>query len=553
MNKQTKLLPMMALAVIILLSACSKKSNTQGRYVPANATAAMLINGASLNEKLPWSEIKNNQWFAEMQQDTTLSAFTKKLLDNPENSGVNTKKDFILFYVTDTTGAYGSVQGTLTDAAKFKTALQEASKNGKETVADGYTYYTDDNTCVAYNKEKFFVSMELGDYNNLANVAPISMDSTTEPYVAPAKKVDVLAKTKALIAMAEDNTLAKNEKFSELMATKGDAHIWINAEYANNANSLGSMAAVVNLSKLYKGAISTATLNFDNGAINMDVKSYAGKEMTELYEKYSGGKIDKTMLQSIPSQNVAGLFAFNFKPEGVKAFVKLLNLDGMLNLGAAQAGFNLDDFVKANKGDILLAVTDLGKDSVTKQQDAKVLFAASIGDKPSFTKIIDAGKKYGAAVPPDMGKLINYNINDTYFAMSNDKNTTQSFLAGGTKANNAAFMDKILGSSFGGYANLQYIIKNIPTSNDTLDIAEQNLSLKMWDNVIINGGGYSNKSLSQHWEINLMDKSTNSLKQLNAYTGAMAIIEKKKAVVQAKFWNDTEVEVAPPVAERTIR
>ena len=34
-------------------------------------------------------------------------------------------------------------------------------------------------------------------------------------------------------------------------------------------------------------------------------------------------------------------------------------MDGMLNLLTDKIGFNLDDFVKANKGDLMLAVTDL--------------------------------------------------------------------------------------------------------------------------------------------------------------------------------------------------
>ena len=34
-------------------------------------------------------------------------------------------------------------------------------------------------------------------------------------------------------------------------------------------------------------------------------------------------------------------------------------MDGMLNMYSNQVGFTLDDFVKANKGDLAVTVTDL--------------------------------------------------------------------------------------------------------------------------------------------------------------------------------------------------
>ena len=547
MNKQISSYSLAAIAAIVLFSACSKKSNTLGRYVPQNAAVVMHINGAALNEKLPWAEIKDNEWFKEMQADTSMRAFAKTVLDNPDNSGVDVKKDFVIFYINDTTGSYATIQGSIIDAAKFKIALKEGNKNGAESTKEAYTYFVDDKTCVAYNKEKFFATMAVANYNSLAAMPPMLATDSTYTEQKPIV-VDVTAKTTALIALAEDKTLAKNEKFSELVATKGDAHLWMSAEYLNNTQSMGSMMAMANLSKLYKGAITTATLNFNNGKIDIDIKSYAGKEMTELYEKYGDKKLDKTLLQNIPSSNVAAVMALSFKPEGVKAFLKVLSMDGLINLGAAQAGFNLDDFIKANKGDILFAVSDLDTSDAASQKMPNILFATTIGDKASFNKLIDAGKKYGSAIPGDMSKMIHFNVNDKYFAMSSNKAYTEKFLAGNNLPK-ATYIDKISDGSFGGYVNFQYIINNIKKSTDTLTAQEQNLSLKMWDNLIINGGDYSNKKLTQHWEINLVDKNTNSLKQLNKYGGQMAAIETKKRAIQDAYWKNEDVQFTAPVVE----
>jgi Domain of unknown function (DUF4836) len=541
MNK--RIFSLAAVIAVLFFASCSKKSNMQGRYVPDNAAAVMHINGESLNSKLPWDEVKQNEWFKEMQADSSMSAFAKAALENPDNSGVDIKKDLLIFYVKDSAASYAAIEGNITDVAKFKQSLQDANKTGKETVKDGYTYYGDEKGTVAYNKEKFFALMETSGFNYALNPMAAYDTAATAPV-----KLDLAQAASKLIAMAEDKTLAKNEKFSALMAEKGDAHFWLNAQYFNSAASLGAMAAMANLSKLYEGAITTGTLNFDNGKINVDLKSYAGKELTALYKKYTGSGVDKTMLQNIPSANVAGVFAFNFKPEGIKEFLKLLNMDGLANLGAGQIGFNLDDFVKANKGDILFAVTDLKEDSTEgySKPSMNFLFATSIGDKTSFNKLIDAGKKYGAvmaaATPPAV-----FNVNDKYFALSTDKASTEKFLAGASIAA-PAYIDKVVGGPFGGFVNFQYILANIKTPKDSFDIQTKDLTAKMWDNMIINGGGFKDDAISQHWEINLMDKSVNSLKQLNKYIGSISAIEKKKSKQQDLFWKNDDIIAEPPVS-----
>jgi hypothetical protein len=556
MQKRIFSLSAIAFMAVLLFTSCSKKTNKQGRYIPETVAAVMHINGESLNAKLPWEEIKKNDWFVEMQKDSSMSGFSKSILDNPANTGVNVKGDILIFYVSDSTGSYAALEGAITDETKFKSMLLEANKNGKETVKDGYTYFTSDKNCVAYNKEKFFATMETSDYNYISDPLPIPSDTSlagTGTRNTTTTNKDMAAAASQLIALAEDKSLAKNEKFSELVASKGDAHFWLNAKYFDATKSLGAMASMANLSKLYDGAITVGTLNFENGKIDIYAKSYGGKEITDLYKNYNGTGVDKTMLQNIPSQNVAGVFAFNFKPAGIKEFLKLLNMDGLANLGAAQVGFNLEDFVKANKGDILIAATDVVKKEDDFGEDTKFIFATSIGDKTSFNKIIDAGKKYGSALG-DMGaEKFAFNTNDKYFVFSNDKASADKFLAGSTAAA-PSYIDKIVGGPFGGFVNFQYIIgamKPLPDA-DSASIAMYNASLKMWDNMLLNGGNFKDGGITQHWEINMLDKTTNSLKQLNTYLGFMTAMDKKKSAALNTKWMEEDVIATKPVTTTTV-
>ncbi|WP_161484588.1 hypothetical protein, partial [Campylobacter coli] len=87
---------LLAVAALFLFSSCNK-SNKQGRYIPATASFALVMNGESLNAKLPWEEVKQNELFQQMYADTAMNEMIKAALDNPENTGIDIKKDVILF------------------------------------------------------------------------------------------------------------------------------------------------------------------------------------------------------------------------------------------------------------------------------------------------------------------------------------------------------------------------------------------------------------------------------------------------------------------------
>lgn len=537
---QKRFLSFFAAAMIaaIFFSSCSSKTNKLGRNIPATAGVVLHLNGESLTSKLPWEEVKKNDLFQKMSADTSVPAFAKAVLENPETSGINVKSDLIMFLVKDSLGGYAAVEGAVADEAKFKKFLADAHKDGKETTKDGYTYFTDKKASIGYNKDRFVLTYNTPEFSAMDGRRDVSDESSR----------DMAGVTESVINLKESASLAGNEKFSELIGTKGDAHFWFNAQYFNANGSLPGPMAMLNISKLTDGAVTTATISFENGKIVADMKSYGGKELTDLYQKYSGSSIDKSMVKNIPSQNVAGLFAMNFKPEGVREFIKILGVDGLLNSQTTKMGFTLDDFVKANKGDILFAVTDIKDDSLSGK-DAQILFSASINDKTSFNKLIDAGKMMGAMGGESAAEKIGYSLNDKYFVISNKKAAADAYLAGSANSS-YSFLDQITGGPFGGYVNFQYIFNATKKANaDSLELASFNANIKTWDNLVLSGGNFKDGGLTQHLEINLVDKNTNSLKQLNSYAGTMGAIEEKKRAQREAMWRFEEM--SPMAADTT--
>lgn len=541
---KARLYLLMGLAVTVFFAACSK-SNKQGRLIPSTAAAVVVADGKSLLSKLSWEEVKQNQFFQAVYQDSGMKETIKKLLDNPEKAGIDINNDLLLFLQKDSLGGFIGIEGTVKDAAALKTFNSEITNGGSETETDGIHFISKSPLCAAWSNEKFLYLVDAPGLNAMDELSRRMMADSID-VSRNIKARDILASAKQVFALKENNSLAKNEKFTKLMSQSGDFKFWLNSEEFNKSFTSLPMMAMVNLEKLYKGNITTFAASFDNGKITLNGHSYAGEDLTKLYKKYSGGKVSEDMLKRIPGKDMIGMFGFNFKPEGLKEFLQMLGLDGFLNLGLARAGFTLDDFVKANKGDIVFGVTDiqfktdstknyLFKDdsldapSVTKPT-FNFSFAASIADKDAFNKLINAGKKIGGFLPNQSELPIAYNSNGSYFVLSNSKENADKFLTG--NGENAGLVEKISGEPFGGYLNMQNIFKIIPAKEikDSVGKVMFDESVKMWDFVIWKGGNFENGGITQKAEITLVDKNTNSLKQLNQYVNKLGqlINEKKK-------------------------
>jgi hypothetical protein len=234
----------------------------------------------------------------------------------------------------------------------------------------------------------------------------------------------------------------------------------------------------------------------------------------------------------------------NYPPEGLKELMKLFGFDGAVNGFMQQVGYSVDEFVKANKGELLVTVTDLkpfkGFDSTSINPEGSVrsgegmgpemnyLFATSINDKPAFDKMVGiiAGK-VGDISQSSVFPKFNYSMNNNWFAAGNSQEQVTKFLAGGN--NNQPFASKITGHPFGAYVDLQKIMASgRGAATDSASKVAVDLSLKMWQDILVTGGNLKNDALVYDVEINLVNKSTNSLKQLNQYADQMSLNKKKK-------------------------
>jgi hypothetical protein len=529
---------LLLLVIYALLIVSCKQTNKTGAMIPNDAGMVLHLNANSLNSKLSWDEVKQTNWFKELYADAP-DSLAQKLMDDPANSGMDIKSDFIFFIKNQGNVGYIVFEGSVKDAAVFEAFNKKISKDAG-TAKDGEFSYMPlpGGAVVTWNKERFVYTINAPNMNMGRNFS-MEGGGPTEPAMLGA---DTLMKIgKSLFTLKSSNSLGGNERFGDMIKEEGDLHMWLNSEYLYNGVGAGMMS-MMKVNTLIQGNVSSTTINFDNGKISMKSKGYYNKELSNLFDKYPAKEISADIVNRIPSQNVVAAFVMNYPPEGLKEFMKVIGVDGMVNGFLGKANYSIEEFVKANKGDLIIAVTDFsvinrtdtiqipGQESMTHNQsgpDAKVLFATSINDRAAFDKLIGTVKAQGLE---DFSKglpKITYNLNNNWFAVSNSADYVTKFLAGGN--NNHAFASKISGHPFGGYVDIQKIMKSTQgTAKDSSEMIVYNASLQMWQDIVITGGEYKNGALSAEVELNLVNKSTNSLKQLSAYFDQLSKTMKAK-------------------------
>jgi len=171
---------LLILLMAVSFTAC-KKTNTQGRLIPADAAVVVQVDGKSLLSKLSWNEIKDNQIFQAIYSDSNLQATVKKLLDDPEKAGIDIHNDLLFFTKKDSSGGYIAIEGTVKDAALLKTFNSELTNNGSQNESEGVNYISHAPLCAGWNNEKFVYVIDVPGLKGMDELSRRMMNDSIDP------------------------------------------------------------------------------------------------------------------------------------------------------------------------------------------------------------------------------------------------------------------------------------------------------------------------------------------------------------------------------------
>ncbi|HEY0609662.1 MAG TPA: DUF4836 family protein [Chitinophaga sp.] len=440
--------------------------------------------------------------FAALQAKDT-SSEAAKALKNVENSGVDLNSNFFAAVVFGPEKqSYASFNGSLKDAAKFEAFLKENTPNFSSKTKNDFTYawLPDNNSIVGWTKTSV-IFLKPFDLDELKNKGKKSVpgipgaddqDSMEEEGVAvdsavaaPAAAITVDAGTEAqwagvldnLFHLKDNETAGSIEAFKGLLKESADMTFFIHPEVIYN-NQVTMLPA--NFKKLLEDCYYAGSVSFDQGKVVMNGKSYAGKEMSDIYKKYGNNTLDLDMLEKYPGDSIDAFLAYGFDLRMVGDIIKSTGTDGIVNMMMGKSGLTLDDMLNAFKGQMIFAASDFSvkkkplpyfpEDSTTSP-DSKWIFAMKVGDKAAFEKLMNSplvsnifhkeGDRYVMEQQiPGMPAL---SITDKFVTAASDSIMLQQYLAGKSKAKiDSDIAGKIKGNPMGAYVNIEKLVKNIP-------------------------------------------------------------------------------------------
>ena len=269
--------------------------------------------------------------------------------------------------------------GTLNSEEKLEKYLKKKKPQAEIKKEKNYSYTNlDGGTMVAWSKD-LVVAM---NYQN-AGGSQMEYDSATGQFnIKPQSNSDASLKTEMdnYFTLKEDQSVAAIPEFRDMMQNSSDASMWL-----NTASSMQSIP-LPRVKELFGNSYMAATLNFEDGKVVVESKSYYSKEMKDLLKKYMTGEANLGLVEKYPSANINGFMVLAMNPEFVNDMVKQLELGGMADAQLTKmmgSNYTLSDMLKALKGDMAFIVSDFAGSSF------KMIGDIAIGDKTQMNKLMD--------------------------------------------------------------------------------------------------------------------------------------------------------------------
>ncbi|RPE13694.1 DUF4836 family protein [Chitinophaga lutea] len=562
---------------VLLLSACSKAPE-QGKHIPKTAALVLGINSKQIQEKLVTEGLTVDKLFEAVQQKDTSNEMAKALKE-AENSGVDLKGDvFVAMVPGDKGNGYVMAVAKLKDAAKFETFLKEKSKKEIKAGKD-FKFMEDEDGAVGFNNEtiigvfSFDANKFGGDAYGPENDPFAALGDSAAPAAPKApEKANAPEILDGLFHLKADESVGTIESFKAVQKEKGDVLFWMSSEqiYAFNPGTPSGVAALVstNVKKLTAGSFQTAAVHFENGKIKVNSNAYAGTEMKEIMKKYPMEKVNMSMLETYPSDNVLGFVLMNFDLRMLGDILKLVGMDGFANMGLAEAGITLDDVLKAFKGEFALIGSDFSVvsqpsawDSTykTTKPQAKWVFNLKVGDKAAFEKIMSSPRiapmftKKGNEYVPNEGLSgeMGVSISNERILLSSDAELMAAYAAGKGKVKlDEGIESKAKGNVMSMYFSIEKMVNNIPAEEMKVPDSVLNDIKGLLKDFTVATEPYNGTSQKSTIELNFKNEGQNTLVQLANFTQKMYSYYLSKKKEDEAAWGEPAIDsaaVAVPV------
>lgn len=540
MQKALRLLPI-ALCSLLLLVGCGKKDKS-ARYISKDAVGIISINTTQLIKKVGLDMLFQSPMFKEMSRSTGADSTSFNL----EATGIQYLATVYAYALPDQRLSSKSkfmAVIPLKDAGKLAAFIKKQFKEAKVETKDKLTLATlNNNICVGWDKNTLIV----------AAAPPHNEWSEQDQSYSEVNNTTILTEEiQKAFAMPEDQSMAGNKNFGDLVKAGHDISFWLNYESLMNnlpQEQLGTPGTIMaSQKKLVKDAYMAGGVNFENGKITGDATYYFNPTVKAVAEALEVKSANDDLLKKVQGKQLNLMMSYHINPQGIKTLIDTLGVMPYVAMGLKDYGLTLDDILNAFSGDFLLAVTDfsvatesqsytLGGSSVNYTKPVpsfKATLSFKVKDKAAFDKLLQAavGQQILTSSAPNVytAGFLNLATNGAYAVISNEAAVAGAYLAA---PGNASFPvpSEVKNSPYSFYMDIKNSIQAVPLD---LLYGKQDTGVfhdgkNLLEAISAHGGKVKGDHSDFHFEATFVNKKENSLLQLIKFGQKVKKAEEKE-------------------------
>ncbi|MDB5248968.1 MAG: hypothetical protein JWQ40_3362 [Segetibacter sp.] len=517
-----------------LITSCKKPFPNQTRYIPKSAAFVATINTKALQGKLQKNQAAIENILKSVNGSDTSVTKGKQEWEDLKASGIDLNENVYLAVVQKGGGMsmgegamISSGIGTLKDEGKLEAYIQKKQPGSEVKKEKDYSYSTmQGNKMIAWGKDVVIMMFYQKSFAN-----QMELDTTTGAYnfKAPVNAAaDMKVEMDSYFNLKEEQSVASIPEFRDLMQDKSDMSMWV-----NSASSIDNLPLPLpKLKDLLANSFTAATLNFEDGQITVNSKSYYSKELRDLLNNYTAPDANLALIENYPSSNINGFSVFSFNPDFFNGLVNYLEVGAMVDGTLTKmmgSNYTLQEALKALKGDIAVVVSDFASDSTRGTRNniipkMKMVVNITIGDKVQMNRLLDKVVEMRLLVKDNTGYHLNpsmqqtglrLSVDDKNLLFSTDESTMDQYRA---KSGKAVFkndvMDEFKGKSLVAYVDLEGILNGVVAENGG-DLSKVLPKAKeTFKDVIAYTEKFTGKSVEGHYELRFKNEKENSLTSL---------------------------------------
>lgn len=539
--------------LMVIFTSCSNKGPKEAALIPKTASAVIVLDPGAMQDKLTSGGISVDTLFSRIfKNDSSDTEDRKKLDDFRNNAGLDWKKQLFFSFSQkgnqkDGNTTIMNVMGGLSDATKFESWLKAQKEFASKTITKekNHSYLlTDDNTALSWTDKNVIVTI----YKHIQMASDVPYDTVNMEFKIPEKKnveADLKKEVGSYYSLEKDASMAGVSAFTNMFKDKADGYV-----FSSSNSSLGALSmlplSLPKVEELMKDNYSTATLSFEAGKIVAKSATYTNPVVSNILKEYAGPTVNLSMIERYPSDKINGFMLASFNPEIFGGFLKQLEMEGLINGRLEKAGFTLQDLYKSLKGEIAVVVSDLGfsqlephqktdeEDMTKKKPLGKMIFNAPVGDKASFTKMMDKVaelgyiRKEGATYKSGelMSMLGIYMLADEKnLVIASDSLTYAQYMSNKSQAViNTDVLNRFKGKSTVFYFDIANTIGGFMSSSSTSDYNRSMKTAKeTFKDIIGSSDNFDGKSVKGVFEIRMQNEKQNSLVTLTSLLTDIAV------------------------------